>query len=66
MNKRTENYETSANSSSHTESSLRLKEFTEGAVTKGVGSLLQYFMTRVEKDGFLQRRRLGPCRTLKG
>ncbi len=46
-NGRRGNYGTSANSSSHAESSCRLKEFREGAVTIGVGSLLQYFTTRV-------------------
>ncbi len=60
------NYGTSANSSSHATSSWRLKEFTEGAVTIGVGSRFQYFTTRIKKDGFLQRHQLGPCRTLKG
>ncbi len=39
---------------------------TEGAVTIGEGSLFQYFTTLVEKDDFLPRRLLGPCRTLAG
>ncbi len=65
-NKRTGNYGTSANSSSHAKSSWRLKEVTEGLVTVEVGSLFQYFTTSVEKDDFLRRRRLWPCRTLKG
>ncbi len=60
------NYGTSVSSSSHAESSRRLKEFTEGVVTIGVGSLFRYFTTLVEKDGFLRRRRLEPGRTLKG
>ncbi len=55
-NRRTGNYGTSANSSSHAESSWHLREFTEGVVTIGVGSLFQYFTTRVEKDDFLRRR----------
>ncbi len=59
------NNEASANSSSHEESSWRLKEFTEGLLTKGVWSMFQYFTTRFEKDDFVRRRRLGPCRTLK-
>ncbi len=61
FNRRTENHGTPANSSSHAESIWRLKELTEG-----VGSLFQYFATRIEKDNFLRRRRLEPCRTLKG
>ncbi len=55
-NRRTGNYGTSASSSSHVKSSWRLKEFTEEVVTIGVGSLLQYFTTRVEKVDFLRRR----------
>ncbi len=47
------------------ESSWRLKEFMEGVVTTGVGSLFQYFMPRVEKGNFLRRRRLGTCRPSK-
>ncbi len=58
------NYGTSAKSSSHAESSCRLKEFTEGAVTIGVRS--QYSTMRIEKGYFLRRCRLGSCRTLKG
>ncbi len=58
-------YGTSANSLSYAESSWRWKEFTEGAVTKGVGSQFLHFTTRVEKDEFLRRRQLGPCRTMK-
>ncbi len=50
---------TSANSSSHAESSWRLNELTEWAVATHVGSLFQYFTTRTEKDDFLRRRRLG-------
>ncbi len=65
-NRRTGNYGTLACSSSHVKLSWYLKEFTKGAVTIGVGSLFQYFTTRVEKDDFLRRRRLGPCKTLKG
>ncbi len=61
-----ENNRTSASSSPHAESSWRLKEFAEGAVTIGMVSLFQYFTTRVEKDAFLRRRRLGPCRTFRG
>ncbi len=45
---------------------LALNELTEGAVTVGVGSLFEIFKTRIEEDDFLRRRRLGPCRTLKG
>ncbi len=59
LDRRTGSYGTLANSSSHTESSWHLKGFTEGAVTIGVGSLFQYFTTRVEKDDFLRRCRLG-------
>ncbi len=47
--RRTGKYGFSANSSSHSELSWRFKEFTEGVVTKGVGSLFQYFSTHVEK-----------------
>ncbi len=65
-NRRMAHYGTSANSSSHADSSWRLKELTEGTVTIGVGSLFQYFTTRVKKDEFLQRHRLGPYRNLKG
>ncbi len=57
-NRRTGSNGTSANSSSHAESSWRLKEFTEG-----VGSLFQYFTARVEKGDSLRMRRLGLCRT---
>ncbi len=60
--RRAGNHGTSTNSSSHTESSWRLKGFTEGAVTIGVGSLFQYFTTRVEKDDFLRK---APTRTLQ-
>ncbi len=59
-NIRTGNHGTSANSSSHAESSRRLNELTAGA------SLFQHITTCIEKDDFLRRRRLGPCRTLKG
>ncbi len=41
-------------------------ELTEGAGTKKVGCLFQNFTTRIEKVNFLRRRRLGPCRALKG
>ncbi len=58
-NRRTGDNGASAKSSSHAESSWRLKEFTEGAVTIGMGSLFQYFTTRIEKDDFLRRRLLG-------
>ncbi len=61
-----ENHRTSANKSSQAEFSWRLNESTEGAVTIEVESLAQKFTTRIEKDDLLQRRRLGPCRTLKG
>ncbi len=64
-NRRTGNFETSANSSSREESSWRLKEFTEGLHSNGVGSMFQHFTTRFEKDDFVRRGRLGPCRTLK-
>ncbi len=64
-NRRTGNYETSANSSSHGESSWRLKELTEWLLTRWVGSMFQYFTTRFEKDDFVRRRRLGHCSTLK-
>ncbi len=50
--KRTGNQGTSANSSSHDESSWRLKEFMEGVATMGVGSLFQHFTTRIEEDDF--------------
>ncbi len=60
------NQGTSASSSSRAESSWCLNEMTEGAITIEVGSLFQYFTTRFEKDDFLRRRRLGPCRALKG
>ncbi len=43
-------YGTSANSSSLAESSGRLKELMEGAVTIGVRSLFQYFTAHVEKE----------------
>ncbi len=45
---------------------IQVDVFTEGAVTIGVGSLFQYFTTRVEKDDFLRKRRLGPCSVLAG
>ncbi len=54
-----DDHETSSSRSSHAESSWRLKELTEGAVTIGVRGLFQYIETRIEKDDFLQR-------TLKG
>ncbi len=44
------NHGASANSYSHAESSWHLNEFTEGAVAIEVGSLFQYFTTRIEKD----------------
>ncbi len=50
---------TSADSSSHAESGLHLKELTEGTVRIDAGNLFQYFMTRIEKDNFLRRRRQG-------
>ncbi len=62
----TGNRGTSACSSYHAKSSWRLKELTEGAVTIVAGSLFQYFTTRIEKDCFLRRRRLGPCSMSKG
>ncbi len=40
----TVNHGTSANSSSHAESSWHLNEFTEGAVAIELGGLFQYFM----------------------
>ncbi len=55
----TGNHGTSTYSSSHAESSWHLKEFTEGALTIGVGSLFQYFTTRIEKDDIPRRCRLG-------
>ncbi len=51
-NRRMGNYGTSASSFSHAEPSWRLKEFTEGVVIIGVGSLFQNFTIRVEKDEF--------------
>ncbi len=60
------NHGTSANSSSYAESRWRLKKLTEGAITIEVGSLFQNFANRIEKDDFLRRHRLGPCRTLNG
>ncbi len=60
------NHGTSANSTPDAESSWRLNELTEGAVTIGVGSLFQYLTTRIEKHDFLRKRRLGSCKTLKG
>ncbi len=57
---------TSANKSSHVESRWCLSELTEGAVTIEVVSLFQDFTTRIEKDNFRGKRRLGPCVTLKG
>ncbi len=57
------NHGTSANSSSHT---WHLNELMEGAVTLEVGSLFQYFTTRIERDDVLRRRRLRPCRILQG
>ncbi len=48
------NHGMSANISSHAESSWRLNELTNGPVTIEVGNL-----TRIEKDDFLRRRRLG-------
>ncbi len=58
------NHGTSANNPCRTESSWRLKELTEGVVTLSVGNLFQYFTTRVEKDDFLRRRRLGLYQTV--
>ncbi len=40
---------------------VNLKIDTEGDKTRGVGSLFQYFTTRIEKAPFLRRRRLGSC-----
>ncbi len=51
---------TAANSFSDAESTWHLNESTEGIVTIEVGSLFQYFMTRIEKHDFLRKRRLGP------
>ncbi len=42
-----------------------LNEFTEGAGTTEVGSLYQYFTTRIEKGDFRRACRLGTCRALK-
>ncbi len=63
---KTRNHGTSANSCFHVESSGRLKEFMEGADIKGVGSLFQYLTTRIVKEDFLRRHRLGICRNFKG
>ncbi len=62
--RRAGNHGTLANSSSHAESSWRLKKFTKGRLHRK-GSVFQYFTTRVEKGDFRQMRRLGPCRTFK-
>ncbi len=43
-----------------------LTESVEGAVTVKVGILFQNLTTSSEKDVFLRRRCLGPCKTLKG
>ncbi len=59
--RRTGNHGTSASNSSYAESSWRLKELTEEAVTIGVGSLFQHFTTCVEKDDFIRRRRQVPA-----
>ncbi len=59
------NYRISANISSHAELSWRLNQLTEGAFTI-LKWEVQYFITRIERDNFLRRRRLGLCRTLKG
>ncbi len=53
--KRMGNHGTSADSSSHAQSSCRLNESTEGAVTIKVESLFENFAVRVEKDDFLQK-----------
>ncbi len=65
MNEWTGNYGTSARIFPLAESTWRLKEFMEGMVTIGVGSLFQYFTRRVEKGDLHRRRRLGPCRPSK-
>ncbi len=44
------NIRTSANNSSHAESSCHLKELAEEVVTIGVGNLFLYFTIRIEKD----------------
>ncbi len=49
------NHGISAKTFLHTESSWRLNELTEGAVTIEVGSLFHNFTTRIEKDNFLRR-----------
>ncbi len=61
-NRSTGNHGTSENSSSH--STL---EGIDGRYSwNKSGSLFQYLTTRIEKDDFLRRHWLGPCRTLKG
>ncbi len=50
----TGNRGTSANSYSHTESSWRLKEFTEGAVTIGEGNLLQFLRLMLKRTTFFE------------
>ncbi len=55
-----------ANSSSHTDWSWCVKELIIGVATIGVRSLLRFFTTRIQMDDFIRRRRLRPCRTLKG
>ncbi len=42
----------------HVESSWRLNESTQGLVTIDLGSLFQTLATRIEKNEFLQRRRV--------
>ncbi len=50
VDRRMGNHGTSVNSSSHAESSWRLNELTKGVITIEVGSLVQYFVTHIEKD----------------
>ncbi len=59
-------YRPSENKYFHAKSSWRLSVLTEGPLTIEVGTLFQYFTTRIEKGEFLRRHRNGPCRTLKG
>ncbi len=60
------NHGTSANSSSHAESSWRLNELTEGEVTIEVGACSNILRLVLKKEDFLQRLPLGPSITLKG
>ncbi len=50
------NHRTPENKSSRVESSWRLSEFTEGAVTIEMGSPFQNLATRIKKYDFLQIR----------